>query len=192
MFRATIHKLIPLVILFILFRLTISACSCMDSPTTEQAYKRSDLVIQGRIVGIDTINSSNSLLYDKKGIKIGRYRYTPHIENFLRVKMIIEKSFKLIADLPDTIYVLTKLESDACGYPFPPFVGEGVLPDSYYRFIVYGNKWIEKKIIRTKKGNRYVGQIKESQSSETFFTNTCSRTQHLNEKELKNLSVLKT
>lgn len=43
----------------------------MDSLTTEQAYKRSDLVIQGRIIGIDTIQSTCGIMSDRKGIKVG-------------------------------------------------------------------------------------------------------------------------
>lgn len=104
--------------------------------------------------------------------------------------MVVEKSFKSISNLPDTIYILTKFDSDACGYPFPPFFGEGVLPDSYYQFIVYGTNWIEKTITKTKKGKLYVEQITKSLLSDTFFTNTCTRTRHLNNEELKNLSTL--
>jgi len=160
----------------------------MGSPTTEQAYKHSDLVIQGRVIGIDTIQSSNKIMFDKKGIKVGRHRYSIYSENFLRVKMVVEKSFKLIPNLPDTIYVLTNLESDACGYPFLPFF-DGVSPGRY-QYIVYATSWVEKTIIKIKKGKRNLGQIKELQLKDTFFTNTCNKTQPVNKEGLKNLSTL--
>jgi hypothetical protein len=182
------YKFIALLTLSLLTRLAVSACSCMDSPTTEQAYKRSDLVILGRIIGTDTIQSSNMIMFDRKGIKVGRHRYSVYSEIFLRVKMVVEKSFKLVSDIPDTIYVLTKLEGAACGYPFLPFFKE-VSPERY-QYIIYGTSWIEKTITKTKKGKRNIGQIKELKLNDTFFTNTCSRTQFSNKEELRNLSTL--
>ena len=105
--------------------------------------------------------------------------------------MVIEKKFKSTLDLPDTIYVLTSIESNNCGYPYLPSFEQGALPDSYYQYIVYGDRWIEKTITKSKKGKRYVGQIKESLLKDTFFTSICRRTQNVNSDELRRLLALK-
>jgi hypothetical protein len=184
------YKIIITLTLSLLLKLTALACSCPGRLTTEQDYKRSDLVIQGRIIGADTIYSSNTLFHDKKGTKIGRHKFSVYTAKFLRIKLVVEKNFKSISNLPDTIYILTSSESDACGYPFTPFLGQGVLPDSYYQYIIYGDKWTEKSIIKYKKRKKYVGQIKETLLGDTFFTSICRRTQSVNEAELNILSKL--
>lgn len=184
------HKIITCLILFLSFTVTALACSCVGRPTTEEDFKRSELVIQGRIIGADTIYSSNTLYHDKKGTKVGRHKLSVYKEKFLRIKLLVEKNFKSISNLPDTIYILTKTESEACGYPFTPFLGDKRLPDTHYKYIVYGDKWTEKSIIKYKKGKKDVGQIKETQLDNTFFTSICRRTQLANEAELKSLSKL--
>jgi hypothetical protein len=184
------YKIILALTLSLLLNLTALACSCADRLTTEQEYKRSDLVIQGRIIGADTIYSSNTLIHDKKGIKVGRHKFSIYSEKFLRIKMVVQKNFKSNVNLPDTIYILTSPENDACGYPFASYLDKGVLPDSYYQYIIYGDKWAEKSIIKYKKGKKYIRQIKERLLEDTFFTSRCRRTQSANEEEHKNLSKL--
>ena len=136
---------------------------------------------------MDTVYSSNLLVHDRKGVKLGKYKYSLDIQKLLRVKMIVEKKFKFTSNLPDTIYILTSPESTACGYPFTPFVKNEGIPGSFYRYIVYGDKWIEKTIISSEKGKRNMRQIKETLLPNTFFTTICRRTQPYNERELNSI-----
>lgn len=184
------HKVITCLILSVSFTVTALACSCFDRPTTEEDFKHSDIVIQGRIIGVDTIYSSNTLFHDRKGTKVGRRKLSVYKEKLLRIKLLVEKNFKSISNLADTIYILTKTESEACGYPFTPFLGDERLPDTHYKYIVYGDKWTEKSIVKYKKGKKYVGQINETLLGDTFFTSICRRTQLVNDEEITKLSKL--
>lgn len=159
--------------------------------TTEQEYKRSDLVIQGKVIHLDTVSTSNTLMYDKKGIRLGKHKYSIVTETFVRVQMIVEKRFKKIINLPDTVYILTPAESDACGYPFPSWLRNPNLPNPYYQFIIYGDKWLEKKVITLRKGNRDTKQIKETLLPDTFFTSVCRRTRSFDAEEIKRLEAMK-
>jgi hypothetical protein len=163
----------------------------MPMLTTEQEYKRSDLVIQGKALWLDTVYTSNTLLYDRKGIKLGKHKYSVSLEKFVRVRMLVEKQFKTPSDLPDTVYILTPAESDACSFPFESWLRFPNLPAPYYQFIIYGDKWMEKKVITTKKGNRDIKQIKETLLPNTFFTSVCRRTRSFDTEEIKRLQAIK-
>jgi hypothetical protein len=169
------------------------SCSCLPAATQEEEYKRSALVVQGRIVCIDTINSSNSLIHNKRGVKEGRHKYFLSTEAFIRAKVVVERNFKPGTSLPDTIFVLTPLGSAACGYPFEPYLDiiEQIDP-SYYKFIIYGDRWTEKIIeeIKTKKHPKKV--IRTIEHDNIFYTARCRRTRHLDKDELQKLEKSKS
>jgi hypothetical protein len=164
----------------------------MPVPTIEQEYNRSDIVMQGKVIGLDTVYASNTLINDKKGIRLGKHKYSVLTEKFVRVQMLVERQFKTPTNLPDTVYILTPAESDACGFPFDSWLRYSNLPDSYYHFIIYGDKWIEKKIITVKKDNRNIKQIQETLLCDTFFTSVCKRTRSFNAEEIKRLEAIKS
>jgi hypothetical protein len=180
-----------LVFLFgwLVLKINLSACSCPPKLTIEQEFTRSDLVIKGRVLGTDTVEYGY-VLYNRKGIKVGRHRYSTSTERYLRVKMIIEKSFKKMSTAPDTVYILTSIGESSCGYPFIPFLQGYNIPESYYQYIIYADQWTEKNIVKTKKGRRRVGQIQENKILNTFFTDVCRRTKQVDENEIKVLSSL--
>ena len=109
-------------LLLLFFHLIGPSCTCMPVPTTEQEYNRSDIVMQGKVIGLDTVYASNTLINDKKGIRLGKHKYSVLTEKFVRVQMLVEKQFKTPTNLPDTVYILTPAESDACGFPFDPWL----------------------------------------------------------------------
>lgn len=164
------------------------ACLCSGIPTTEEAFKRSELVVTGRIVGMDTIYSANTLVADKKGLKVGKRKYKLYEERFVRVKILVEKKYKSSTILPDTIYVLTEI---GCGVHFTPFFEELNSNSIRHKYIVYGDKWVEKTLEKIKKRKKYVGQIKIHERNDTFYTTMCSRTQPKNDDELKRLDKIK-
>jgi hypothetical protein len=160
-------------------------CDCMPKQTTEEEYKRSDLVIQGRIIAFDTIYSSNALINDHKGIKLGKHKYRIEIEKFARLRVVVEKTFKSSVKVADTIYILTPADCPVLNTSL------GILAEQYTDFIVYADKWIENKIITIKKGNRRVKQIEQILIVNTFLTDRCRRTDLTTNAELANLETLR-
>jgi hypothetical protein len=181
-------KLLNFLLSLLSFNLTMSQswswCDCSIPRGTEQEYNRSNLVIQGKIIGIDTIYGSNTLISDHKGAKLGRHKYSLEIEKLARLQMVVGKSFKSTVNVGDTIYVLTP--AGCAPVNLPPYLG--IMPEQYYNFIVYGDKWIENKVTMVKKRKRYIKQIEQKLISNTFLTDRCRRTDITTDAELANLS----
>ena len=168
---------------------TLFACSCSIA-TTEEEYKRSELVVKGKIVGADTIIASNNMVFDSHGVKYGNHKYSLYFQKLLRIKFVVEANYKSTTQVPDTIFILTSTQSSACGYPFPPYLNQ--LSSPYYDFIIYGDCWIGYSTQDSMKGKRTIKQIKKVTSSNTFFTSSCRLTQYSNEAELTKLEKLKS
>lgn len=166
-------------------------CSCIPLPPVEEEFKYADLVVKGRIIGMDTVNLVSSIVYDKKGIKAGRHKFSTREENFVRVQFLVEINFKSSNQLPDTIYILTSPEPTACGYPFMPYLDYENIPRGIYDYIIYGDKWMERSITSFQSGKKIKGIIKETLSSNTFVTSRCMRTRQTNSEELQKLNQLK-
>jgi hypothetical protein len=167
------------------FNLTMSQswCDCSIQPGTEQEYNRSNLVIQGKIIGIDTVYGSNTLISDHKGARLGKHKYSLEIEKLARLQMVVGKTFKPTVNIGDTIYVLTPV--GCAPLNLPPYLG--IMPEPYYNFIVYGDNWIENKVTIVKKRKRYVKQIEQTLISNTFLTDRCRRTDITTDAELTKL-----
>jgi hypothetical protein len=166
-------------------------CSCVPKPPVEDAFKYADLVVKGRIIGTDTVRMISSIVYDKKGIRVGRHKFSAREEDFVRVKFVVETNFKSTTPLPDTIYVLTSPESTACGYPFFPYLDYENIPREIYNYIIYGEKWVDKSITTYQSGKKVRGEIKKAVSSNTFATSICMRTRPIDPEELNKLNKIK-
>jgi hypothetical protein len=162
-----------------------SWCDCSIQPGTEQEYNRSNLVIRGKIIGIDTIYGYNTLISDHRGIRLGKHKYSLETEKLARLQMVVRKMFKSTVNVGDTVYVLTP--AGCAPLNLPPYLG--IMPEQYYDFIVYGDNWIENKITSVKKRNRYVKQIEQTLIPNTFLTDRCRRTDLTNDAELANLAT---
>ncbi|WP_153796934.1 hypothetical protein [Foetidibacter luteolus] len=168
---------------------TVLACRCAIH-TTEEEYKRSELVVRGTIIGTDTVTLATGLNTDRHGIRYGKRRYSLNFELLLRVKVVVEKNFKSSTHLPDTIYVLTSTQGTACGYPFHTYHPE--FPSIFYDFIIYGDRLTQYSIQEIKKRKRLVKQITRYASDDAFFTSRCRLTERSNEQELAKLEKLKS
>lgn len=158
--------------------------------STEEEYKRSELVVKGRIIGADTVTETDGIWYDRHGVKYGKHKYSIHYATFLRIKLIVEKNYKSATQIPDTIYILTNQQSTACGYPFPPYIEQ--LQSPYYEFIIYGDRHIAYSVEDFTKRKKHIKQIKRTPSQNIFFTSSCRLTQNANAEELNKLEKLKT
>jgi hypothetical protein len=149
----------------------------MPQRSVEEECKRADIVVRARILMIDTIYGSNTLIYDHRGVKLGKHRYRLETEKLARLQMIVEKTFKSSLNVADTIYILTPVD---CA---PPNVSLWlpILSEQYGDLIVYGNKWIENKIITVENGNKHIKQIQQTLISNTFITDRCTRTDLTND-----------
>jgi hypothetical protein len=176
------------ILLFYLFSCkTLLACECFI-PTTEEEYKRSELVMKGRMIGMDTIVSSNSLTFDRHGTRFGRHKYSLDFKTLIRVKLVVEENYKSLTTLSDTIYILSPVQN--CGFQFPPYIEQ--LSPSIYDFIVYGDQWIENSIEKARKGKHQINQIKMTPIANTFYSGSCRLTQYSNSEEQKKLEKIKT
>ncbi len=168
---------------------TALACSCMPKAPTEVAIKESAIVVQGKIIGADTVFRSGSFIIDRKGVRVGRDKLVADTTRYLRIKFAIETRFKSAINMPDTIFVLTHdPQGDACGFPFTPFYPKGTTSDWFYEYIIYAETWYDKDIISiTKKGKRLRGKTRSMLSMDTFFTSRCMRTQPTNQEEINKI-----
>lgn len=166
-------------------------CSCEPKPPVEEAFKYAELVVKGRIIGTDTVKLISGIVYDKKGVRVGRHKLSTVEENFVRIKFVVETSFKSPATLPDTIFILTSPEPTACGYPFIPYLDYENIPREIYNYIIYGEKWVDKSITTYQSGKKVRGEIKEAVSSNTFVTSICMRTRRTDPEELNKLNKIK-
>lgn len=166
-------------------------CSCVPKPAVEEAVKYAHIVVQGHIIGADTVRLISEIVQDKRGVKVGKHKYETREEDFIRIAFRVETKFKTPAQLPDTIYILTSPDPTSCGYPFMPYLDYDNILREIYNYIIYGEKWMERSLIAFQSGKKNRGIIKETLSYNTFVTSLCMRTTPTNNEELQKLNQLK-
>lgn len=165
-------------------------CLCGEKQPVDTAYKYTDLVVKGRIVGEDTV-FTNEIFHSKKGVKTGNHRYTSRSYRMLRITFVVEKNFKSPFPIPDTIFVLTDPDPSACGAHFMPYLKDENIPREFYNYIIYAGKWEDISLITHKVGKKTRGEIKRVLSSNTFVTSSCTRTRMLDPDELEKLNKIR-
>lgn len=183
-----------LTIIFSFYLDTAFSCSCMTSGSTDSSFKKSAIVVQGVVISADTVFRVNSFITStrRKGVRVGRQYVIADTQRLVRIKFLVQNEFKFNSQFPDTIYVLTEdPRQDACGFPFTPYFPKGTVSDQFYEYIIYADRWTDKKLINVgNKGKRRFGDIQSNLSNDTFFTSTCMRTQPTNKAELDRLHKL--
>lgn len=182
----TVSKLFFLTIMLIQVNIVALACSCIPKLTVEKAFLQADFVIHGRIIAIDTVIVSRVSGAVKATDSVNMVQHIYKTE-YRSIKMVVEKSFKQISTLPDTVYILTGIESASCGYPFPMFVSKDRGPNHNFQYIVYGHRWRDDLMTVEKQGNEFTAEIPQLYVTNTFFTSLCDRTVPVNKKELRGL-----
>ena len=162
-------------------------CKC-ELPSLEEEFKKSELVIVGRLLSLDTIMASNTMYRNRRGIKYGRHRYEISKSTFIRAKLLVQNNFKTSTILPDTIYVLTDDTYTSCGFLFPLYIDD---PSSDTDFIIYGDRWIDHSIVKSQKGKHIKKSIKVTPLNNTFYTDRCRLTSRLNKEKIEKLEKLK-
>ena len=152
----------------------------MGTATLSKAFESADIILKGKIIGVDTVRAFDMLVHDKKGIKVGKHKYREVISFRVQFKLAIDTVYKSQFKVPDTIYVLTGFGGSDCGVPFQ--VG--------YRFIISGFSQINKQIIINEKGSRKRGTIVEKVLKDTFRTSVCAYNRFATDEILEEIKVL--
>lgn len=140
------------------------ACSCLGASLVENEVKRSDLVAIGKVISIKTVSYQAQMIKD-----VPDFIYTRKIS---KVKIRISTIYKGETKQKD-IFIYTGVGNGDCGFPFEK--GE--------EYILYTNKYAS-PFFRT--------QITAPKPlKNTIWTNICTRTQELNEKEVAELDKIR-
>jgi hypothetical protein len=172
-----ISYILTIICLF-LFQEGIS-CTCIgkDVQTLESEVKYSDLVAKGRVVGVsDYLYVDSSRFYFSNSV-VDTSNLSYATERMLLYKIVLDRKFKSVKDISDTIYVVTGRGGGDCGFEFK--IGES--------YIIYADSWVRRSIIRYQKGKRTRSRIKEEVVANWFQTDICKRTQQQNSQEIQNL-----
>mgnify|MGYP003832146803 CR=1 FL=1 len=157
------------ILLTFLTSATSLACSCMDTPTLENALQKSAIVIKGRALDMDTVDVFDTFVYSKKGLRVGKERLIEKRHLRLRFKVVVDNVYKGINQLPDTIYIITGfVEGFDCGLP--------LLFNT--NLLISADNFIDKEIIDIEKKNKKKHQIRSTVSRDTFVTSSCHYTRH--------------
>lgn len=166
-------------------------CSCGEKPPVDIAYRSSDLVVKGRIVGNDTVTMLDGYYQAKKGIRIGRHRYRPAYSQYVRIKLVVEDNFKSPFPIADTLFIITPPDPAGCGAHFIPYLEHESIPREIYNYIIYGYKWEDHSLAEHTVGKKIRREIKRAVSSNTFVTSSCTRTRWVNPDELAQLNKIR-
>ena len=182
MTHQNILRKLSIIVLTLLTHTACIACSCMDSVTLENALRKSNIVIKGRAIEMDTVGVFDSFIYAKNGIRVGKEKLLEKRHLRIRYKVLVDTVYKSSYLLKDTIYILTGfLGGFDCGMPLIIDMPMLISADNY----------IEKEIIVVKKENKIRRQLKTNVSKNIFNTSTCHYTRYFTSEiheKLKKLS----
>lgn len=116
------------------------------------------MVVKGKIIGVTDYNDSNA-----------PWRYK-------LFKLVIEKKYKAVLSMPDTVSIITGQDGGSCGYAFK--IGK--------EYIVYGRIHKQINTLSDDSENKPI----EDNSHTLFETDICTSTKETNRQELTALKRL--
>ncbi|RYY53371.1 MAG: hypothetical protein EOO05_21150 [Chitinophagaceae bacterium] len=161
-----------------------AACSCRPLGTVAEEFQKSDYVIKGRVLSVDTVTITDAIRL-KRGLRFWKPKFEYSTHQMLMAKLVVEKGYKSVRQLDDTVYVFTGMQTAACGYPFSPAgnTGEGRASGEY---LVYGMK-TDKTAASYSVGDSGKKKIK---ASSHLVTGLCMATKQSNKEEEGQLAAM--
>lgn len=154
------------------------ACKCETPATVGEGYTRSDVIVSGKVLTIDTVFLYQTVSAED-AIEV-RARLNDENRQFFEKLSILKVQFEITevfkGSVTGSIIIYTPLMSATCGYRFK----------AAGRYIVYGSA-----------ANFLAGIIADGEGSKAyhtagaFWTNTCTRTAGYDFREAEQLTILR-
>lgn len=157
------------------------ACKC-DQPTLTESFKRSDLILVGKVVSQELVPYSQTINPDSLTVLRARIKDDERLSRWMdmdyifKVTIQIENKYKgAFAD--DTVVIYTAMLSASCGYRF-------VIGETYFVH-AYKKDPVASMFVGDDERNQRLGR------KNTFWTTHCTRTSEYSESDALVLEALK-